>query len=288
MSLDHTPATWPIRILIINPNTSESMTTALRAPIESLAYNHSSYTFHTAPSGVSSINSPADASLSTTHVLPSLLTMLAQHDGFLVACYSPHPLVAALKARTTKPVVGIFEASIASAVQLLNYRAPHQAARDREIERGTLHPAAGMERERKREQGQEVGERDGGGSGTLARFGIVTTGAMWKSVLESAIRSSGPEMLGPERAGALLGGVETLGMHAGELHGSQQVDELVRAAVRALRDVGVIILGCAGMVGMEKWVQEELDRIGKGGQVQVVDGIKAGIGILQGLLRGGS
>lgn len=272
MSIHLTPAPPPIRILIINPNTSESMTGALRIPIESLAYNHTIYNYRTAPSGVSSINSPADALLSTTHVLPSLLPLLAQHDAFLVACYSPHPLVAALKARTTKPVVGIFEASIASAVQLLTYRVPHRAGAEGGIETGGLHPAAGTEQ-----------ERDGGGSGALARFGIVTTGAMWKSVLENAIRSSGPEMLGPERADGLLAGVEALGMHAGELHGSQHVEGLVRAAVRRLGDVGVVILGCAGMVGMDRWVQEELDGMGKGGQV--VDGVKAGIGILQGLVR---
>lgn len=260
MSLHSTPPPRRIRILIINPNTSQSMTEGLRPAIESLAYNDTTYTYHTAPSGVFSINSPADALLSTTHNLPSLLPLLAQHDAFLVACFSPHPLVAALKGQTAKPVVGIFEASIASAVQLLTYPSP---------------PPAG------------AGKRDDddAGSGKLARFGIVTTGVIWKHALESAIRSPGPEMLGPERVDVLLAGVEAVGMDAGDLHGSEQVEELVRKAVGALGEVGVVILGCAGMVGMNRWVREELDRRGKGGKV--VDGVKAGVGILQGLVRVG-
>lgn len=37
------PAPQPIRILVINPNSSQSMTAALRAPIESLGYNNNSH-----------------------------------------------------------------------------------------------------------------------------------------------------------------------------------------------------------------------------------------------------
>ena len=47
-------------------------------------------------------------------------------------------------------------------------------------------------------------------------------------------------------------------------------------------EVGVVVLGCAGMVGMEEWVR---DVVGEG--VKVVDGVKAGVGILQGLVRSG-
>ena len=47
-------------------------------------------------------------------------------------------------------------------------------------------------------------------------------------------------------------------------------------------DVGVVVLGCAGMAGMEDWVRSEC-----GSGVRVVDGVKAGIGMLQGMVRGG-
>lgn len=58
----------------------------------------------------------------------------------------------------------------------------------------------------------------------------------------------------------------------------------VRAATRRLLgrgEVRVVVLGCAGMVGMEGWVRGEME----GGRV--VDGVKAGVGVLQGLVRGG-
>ncbi|KAL2038155.1 hypothetical protein N7G274_009103 [Stereocaulon virgatum] len=109
----------PIRILIINPNTNQSMTDSLREPVERLDYNNSTYTFLTGPSGVPSINNESDAAISATACLPTLLPHLPTHDAFLIACYSPHPLVSLLKTHTAKPVLGIFEASVQTAIQLL-------------------------------------------------------------------------------------------------------------------------------------------------------------------------
>jgi Asp/Glu/hydantoin racemase len=55
-------------------------------------------------------------------------------------------------------------------------------------------------------------------------------------------------------------------------------------------DVKAVCLGCAGMVGMDAWVREacveELgEKEGKG--VRIVDGVKAGVAILQGIVRDG-
>lgn len=117
-----------VRILIINPNSSQSMTDALGDSIEKLDYKDSHYAYFTSPkhpthpTGLISINDLSDAALSATHALPLLLPLLKVHDAFLVACYSPHPLVQELKSRTRKPVIGIFEASIAAAVQMLRVR----------------------------------------------------------------------------------------------------------------------------------------------------------------------
>lgn len=91
----------------------------------------------------------------------------------------------------------------------------------------------------------------------------------------------------------VFAGVETLGLNAGELHadkGGEGMKKAVMAATGRLIDahptteVKVIVLGCAGMAGMEEWVREEAERREK--KVRVVDGVKAGVGILQGLLRG--
>jgi len=46
----------------------------------------------------------------------------------------------------------------------------------------------------------------------------------------------------------------------------------------------VIILGCAGMAGMEGVVKESVREAGLG-EVRVVDGAKAGVEVLVGLVR---
>ncbi len=107
---------------------------------------------------------------------------------------------------------------------------------------------------------------------------------MWRGVLGEAVRG----VLGGEVARRVFKGVECVGVGAGELHGEGdgEVEGRVRGAVGRLvggeGGVGVVVLGCAGMVGMEEWVRGEC---GEG--VRVVDGVKAGVGILQGLVRGG-
>lgn len=123
-------------------------------------------------------------------------------------------------------------------------------------------------------------------------FGIVSTGEVWKQILGDAIHH---DLLGSEKASRVFVDVETLGLNAGELHQEGEV-EVVKTRVMAAtgrlidggsavkKDVSVVLLGCAGMAGMEEWVREEVQKRGK--VTRVVDGVKAGIGILQGLLRG--
>lgn len=114
------------------------------------------------------------------------------------------------------------------------------------------------------------------------RFGIVSTGHVWKGTLGAAVRE---DVLGRERAGVWFKGVETCGLDAGELHGGDGVERRVKGATARLvgeGDVGVVVLGCAGMVGMEGWVRAV---VGEG--VKVVDGVRAGVGVVQGLVRGG-
>lgn len=120
-------------------------------------------------------------------------------------------------------------------------------------------------------------------------FGIVSTGDAWKGILGDAVRE---EIVGRDRAGEVFKGVETCGLDAGELHGHEEVEKRIKDATGRLveryggsgerGDVGVVVLGCAGMVGMEGWVRAV---VGEG--VRVVDGVRAGVGALQGLVRGG-
>ncbi|KAL8723918.1 MAG: hypothetical protein Q9181_007079 [Wetmoreana brouardii] len=70
------------------------MTDSLRAPIESLNYNDTEYTYLTGPSSSPhSINNLHDASLSTIACLPLLTQQQSQiYSAILIACFSPHPL----------------------------------------------------------------------------------------------------------------------------------------------------------------------------------------------------
>lgn len=142
----------------------------------------------------------------------------------------------------------------------------------------------------------------------------MSTGLQWKDILESALGGTvggqGGVGLGREGVERWCAGVECVGVDAGDLHpsdsscqsvgkgkgegeeGKEDEDKIKKAVMAATGrllsrgDIGVIILGCAGMVGMEEWVREEVGRRGEEG-VGVVDGVKAGVGILQGLVRGG-
>ena len=95
----------------------------------------------------------------------------------------------------------------------------------------------------------------------------------------------GEDLLGREKAERAYRGTETCGLDAGELHGGGEVERRVKdAAGRLVRGggVGVVVLGCAGMVGMEEWVGDVV-----GEEVRIVDGVRAGVGVLQGLVRCG-
>ncbi|KAF2087917.1 hypothetical protein K490DRAFT_65197 [Saccharata proteae CBS 121410] len=249
-------------ILIINPNSTPSMTASLEPLIQSLNLQ-TPPTLLTAPApSPPSINSPADAHHSAQITLTHLAahpTLLTPHAGILVACYSPHPLVAALRSHpATGPVIGIFEASILASLALLD------ASR---------------------------GER----------FGIVSTGVIWETVLSAGVK----EFLGTRDAddvdateGAPRGrfaGVTSTGLSAAELHEAPDgvVRERIMEATRVLvrrEGVRAVCLGCAGMVGMEGWVREacvEVLGVERGGRVRVVDGVKAGLVWLEGVLRCG-
>ncbi|KAL8753083.1 MAG: hypothetical protein Q9184_005529 [Pyrenodesmia sp. 2 TL-2023] len=255
----------PYRIQIVNPNSNASMTDSLRAPIESLNYNDTQYTYLTAPaSSPYSINNLDDAAASTDACRSTLIGTgnaynLNNYDAVLVACHSPHPLIPLIQAW------------------------------------GPTFPAI---------------------AGSGRKFGIVSTDIHWQATLGDAIRAkpgSSGAALGEEMADAFFAGVECVGVSAGELHpdepevkgegdgdagtegaaeggkgGGDGIKEKIMAATGRLLDrgdVGVIVLGCAGMVGMEAWVREEVARRGERG-VRVVDGVLAGVGVLQGLLRG--
>ncbi len=238
------------------------MTTALKPLLADLSHSYLSLDYYTAPpTAPPSINDEETSALSTSVTFPALLQFLtAPSDGqdprhqaytaYLVACYSPHPLTTLLRNHANTPVLNIFEASL-------------------------LHALA------------------------LARpFGIVTTGKYWESVLSDGTRrflATGkgldvPADNGSESGGLGFGnfvGVRSTGLNAAELHSTarEEVDRRIREASAGLVREGadIIILGCAGMSGMDEAVRQGARIAGK--EVRIVDGVRAGVVLLEGMVR---
>ncbi|KAM0131644.1 hypothetical protein ACHAO1_007246 [Botrytis cinerea] len=250
------------KLLIINPNSSKSMTEGLQTLLSTISDSSQvQISFYTAqlPSPPS-INNEEDAMLSTEVVLSDLTSTLDQYDAFLVACYSVHPLVTELKKRVRPNVhvTGIFEASVMMSLGLLT---------------------------------QGYGKRLGGNEGDKEGFGIVSTGKYWEEVLGAGVR----DFLGIKKGENCerFKGVETTGLTAGELHSvdSETVSTRMKEAVKRLvrkRDCSIICLGCAGMAGMDDMVREALvEELGSedANKVCIVDGVKAGVVYLEANLK---
>lgn len=102
-----------LSLLVINPNSSTSVTENLRKTVT--APHGTTLEFYTAPaSAPREISGSETLKESEEAVLPDILEkkLLDAHDGFLVACYSDHPLVRSLAQHTTKPILGIMQATL--------------------------------------------------------------------------------------------------------------------------------------------------------------------------------
>ncbi|KAK8241638.1 Asp/Glu/hydantoin racemase [Phyllosticta capitalensis] len=249
-----TPKPPPRSILIINPNSTESMTKALEPVVKALGYPDTLHTFFTGPpNSPPSINDLPTIAASASACLPHLRPLLPTHSAFLVACYSPHPLVPSIKtdplllaaeaSSAPKPVVGIMEASVTAALLAL---APGE------------------------------------------RFGVVSTGKAWETILGRGIR----EFLGTyvRFAGVTTTGLNANELHTTP---HDVVAHRVKEAVKQLLARGriaAICLGCAGMAGMDDWVREAcVEALGEeqGARVRIVDGVKAAVAAIEGALRMG-
>lgn len=110
--------TRPISILLINPNSTSSMTEACLRSVSSTLPPHVTVHGFTAPaSAPTAIEGRADAVLSAADCFRALQPIIRDQsqprfDAFLVACFSAHPLVPMLREEFTQPCIGIMEASL--------------------------------------------------------------------------------------------------------------------------------------------------------------------------------
>ncbi|CAK7209002.1 hypothetical protein SEUCBS140593_000347 [Sporothrix eucalyptigena] len=106
-----------IRILLVNPNSTASMTADCVALAAQTLPSDVELTGFTAPRPApSAIESSFDNVMSAAAAARAVLPIAATHDAVLVACYSDHALIRMLREELNgQPVVGIMEASLAMA-----------------------------------------------------------------------------------------------------------------------------------------------------------------------------
>lgn len=106
-----------MRILVVNPNISESVTALIREEALRVALPGTEITTATAPFGVAYIETPAEAVVGAYAALEMIAEHCAGHDAAVIAAFGD-PGVAAAKEIFPIPVVGLTEAALAQAFLL--------------------------------------------------------------------------------------------------------------------------------------------------------------------------
>ncbi|KAL5325916.1 hypothetical protein ACEPPN_007050 [Leptodophora sp. 'Broadleaf-Isolate-01'] len=112
-------STKTINILLINPNGTSSMTDACLRSLADTLPPHCTVTGFTSPHPTpSAIEGHLDGVLSSAAAIRAVVPIASKYDAFLVACFSAHPLINALREELSGPVIGIMEAALYSARML--------------------------------------------------------------------------------------------------------------------------------------------------------------------------
>jgi len=212
-----------LKILIINPNTSEHFNQLLRVTADLYALDSTAFKVTSPKAGPDAIEGVYDEALSVQGTIEVFLDHEHEFNGFIVACFSDPLSVDALREISSKPVIGIAEASIHLACLLGN------------------------------------------------KFSIVTTNKRWGPLLTEAVKKYGVE--------SRCASVRTTNLRVSDF-GREDNASLKKAieteAYAAVNEDGaeVICLGCAGMSGFDKELQQKLD-------VPVLDGVVCALKILE-------
>lgn len=235
------------RILIYNPNSSESITNGLKSILDPIKDVGIQLTFQSGPSTApESINDAPTSIQSAQAGYETLIgrdggsSLQKKYDAILICCFSDHPLVNMLR--------HVLPAHI-TVMHLL-------------------------------ESGLIAGLTSSGGR----PIGIITTGADMVRDIDAGIAAFfGSSAKGNDRyAGCIATNLGVLQLR--DLSQKEHVEETIRrqCAELAKRGIGAVILGCAGMAGMEAIVRKGLaDHLGKeANRVAIIDTAKAGLHLL--------
>ena len=109
-----------MRLLVINPNTSHKMTDTIRVSAVEAAGDAAVVDTVCPRNGPKSIEGRFDEVVSAYWTLDQAMELAPGYDGVILACYSQHVVIGALREALSQPVVGIMEASIMYALPLGN------------------------------------------------------------------------------------------------------------------------------------------------------------------------
>lgn len=214
-----------MRIRVINPNTSASMTETIRRGAESAAAPGTVIEAVNPEMGPASIEGNYDEALAVPGVLVEVARGVADGvDGFVLACFGDPGMDAAKELAQGRPVIGIAQAGY------------HLAA---------------------------LAGRGFAVVTTLSR----TAGRAWDLAKLYGFENQLVEVLACE--------VNVLDVEAAE----DQVAELAKEALTH-EGVDAIVLGCGGMAEMAARVSAETG-------APVIDGVRAGVGLVEAMVRAG-
>ncbi len=101
-----------MRLLVINPNTSEEFTTAIQNAGDMVKSPETEVVYLNPSRGPRSIECVYDELFSCIPCIEILIDQHLEYDGFIIACYGNHPVITAGREMLIQPVVGIMEASL--------------------------------------------------------------------------------------------------------------------------------------------------------------------------------
>jgi len=107
-----------MKILVINPNTSESFNELLRDRAAIYSFPTTKIEVVSPRSGPRVIEGTYDEALSIQNTIETFIDLEKDFDAFVIACFSDHLATYAIREITHKPVLGIAEASIYLACML--------------------------------------------------------------------------------------------------------------------------------------------------------------------------
>ncbi|GJN87703.1 hypothetical protein Rhopal_000658-T1 [Rhodotorula paludigena] len=231
-----------IRLLVINPNSTESITDGLRDALEPYRPADIHLDYFTGPSHAPTGIRDFRTGVQTAAICFDELEKsgaLERYDGFLVCCFTDHPLQHMIREElgptSPKPCIGMFEAGLSKALMLGR------------------------------------------------KFGVLSTGFGPKPLLSKGVMN----FLGAASSDRWAGGI-TSGIAIEELRQADVRDKVERlmketAAKVAEKGADTIIMGCAGMAGMEPLVRAGVSEAGLG-EVRVIDAAVAGLVMLAGMV----